>query len=55
MLGPDGTPRGGSVRIVESAFRASMPNCAVGSDDEGFLVAWRDADALWVRRVRVPR
>lgn len=55
LVGPDGVPRGRSVRIVQGSFNGLSPSCAVGSDHEGFLVAWWDRDALWVRRVRVPR
>lgn len=55
LVGPDGAARGAAVRVHEGPFRGGMSNCAVGSDDEGFLVAWWDGSALWVRRVDVAR
>jgi len=55
LVGLDGAPRGRAVRIVDSHFRAGLVNCAVGSDDLGFLVGWWDGSALWVRRVLVTR
>jgi len=55
LVGEDGVPRGRAVRIVEDFFRGGIVNCSVGTDELGFLVAWWDGDALWVRRVHLPR
>jgi hypothetical protein len=53
LVGADGVPRGRPVRIAERDMHGAT--CAVGSDGEGFLVAWWDGDTLSARRVDVAR
>jgi hypothetical protein len=55
IAGTDGAPRGTSVRIVEGPFRSAFTSCTVGTDDDGFLVAWWNGAELWVRRIHVRR
>jgi hypothetical protein len=53
VVGPDGARRGAPVRVTDDHFRAAV-SCTVGTDDEGFLVAWWTGLRLWVRRIHVP-
>lgn len=53
LIRTDGTLYGRPVSIVDGSFRGGMVHCAVGSDDYGFLVAWHDGVALYVRRVDI--
>jgi hypothetical protein len=53
LIGPDGVARGSTVRVIDTPFRAGQVTCTVGTDDVGFLVAWWDGSALWVRRVEI--
>lgn len=55
VVGPDGAPRGTAVRAVEGPIRDGGANCTVGTDEEGFLVAWWTGTELWVRRIHVRR
>ncbi len=52
-IGPDGTPVGRAVHIIDWPSFGIPNNCAVGASAGGFLVAWWDGDALWVRAVRL--
>ncbi len=54
MLGPDGSPLGRTVHVVGGSFRVLPTNCAVAASELGFLVAWWDGNALWVRSVGLP-
>jgi len=55
LVGPDGLARGSAVRVIDAPFRAGQVSCTVGTDNVGFLVAWWDGSALWVRRVEIAR
>lgn len=53
VIGPDGTPIGRAVHITDWPSAGIPNNCAVGASAEGFLVAWWEGNALWVRAVHL--
>lgn len=53
IVGSNGARRGAPVRVAGRDPREGGTNCAVGTDDDGFLVAWWTRHRLWVRRIHV--